>query len=340
MKATVKRWLGRVPGFYRPNILSPRAVKWAYRLLLDRDPENRKVVSEKLHGPIRNVPDLRRDLILSAEFAGNNPDIAPFPLGTIVIAELSCGKRLYVDLGDGGVGGPIVRGTFESELLNILSALIEPGITALDIGANIGFFTIHLAHLLGPTGRVVAYEPIREAAALLNMSIRENHLENVVTLEETAVGDRKGHADILFVHNARNQGASYLVDDGPSMCATSHEVRRIPMRTLDACAFPGRVGFIKMDVEGAEPLCLRGADQLLQRDRPIIMTEVHPVQLNRVCRATAATFLNQFLQAGYRCYAPGRGGFTRLQAGDPVDDTLTLIAVPDEDERAQALLRK
>jgi len=339
MRDVIKRILRRFPLLYRQSILSPLSVTWAYRLFLDRNPESSAVVQEKLCGPIKDIPNLRRDMILSAEFARNNPDLAPFPLQTIVITQLSCGKRLFVDLGDSGVSCPIVRGQYESDLLNVLPNLLQPGSTALDIGANIGFFSIHLAHLLGTSGRVFAFEPIRELAALLKKSIEENHLEQQITVEVAAVGDHDGHADILCVHNARNQGASYLVDDAANSCPTSHELRRVPVMALDSYEFPGRVGFIKLDIEGAEPLCIRGSSKLLHRDRPIVMSEVHPVQLNCVSHTTPGAYLKQFVESDYRCFLHGKSGFAPVRPDDAVKEVVTVVAVPSENESAQRSLR-
>jgi FkbM family methyltransferase len=337
LRTLARRLLARCPFFYRPGLLTAHAVTWAYRLFLDRNPEGRSVVRQKLRGPIAGIPDLRRDMILSAEFARKNPDLAPFPFGSVVIAELSCGKRLYVDLADGAIGAPIVRGEYETPLVAALPALVEPGTTALDVGANIGFFTMHLAAALGDGGRVVAFEPIRELAALLARSVAENRLEGVVTIEEAAAGASSGTAGILYVHRARNPGASYLVPSGTAACATSHEIRTVRMVALDDCAFPGRVSFIKLDIEGAEPLCVRGATRLLRRDRPVVLSEVHPVQLERVCGVAPGEYLATLCALDYRCLALGPSGWRALDSASPIAEVTTVLFAPRESRVADRL---
>lgn len=337
LRGLVGRIARRTPYYYRPNVLTPWTVTWAYRLFLDRDPENNAVVHEKLRGPASTIADLRQELIYSGEFAEKNPDVAPFPLGTIVIKELSCGRRLYVDLGDTVIGARIARADYESGLVRLLPKLIEPGTTVLDVGANIGFFSIHMAHVVGANGRVVAFEPIAELAALLNKSIAENALNDVVTVETVAVGAQSGHAEILCVHNARNQGASYLASGDAAECRTSHEVRRVPMTALDDYRLAGRVSFIKLDVEGAEPLCIKGARTLLERDRPIVLTEVHPVQLRRVADASPNDYLGQLRSLDYRTFAVAGARFDELEPGARVERVITVLAVPSEHPHAGPL---
>lgn len=337
-KAGAKWVLRHFPFLYRPTLLTRRSIVWAYRLFLDREPESASVIAEKRKGPIGNIPDLRRDLMLSKEFASKNPDLAPFPLGTVVIKGLPNGRRLFVDLGDSGIGGMIVRDRYEQDLLDLLPRLVQPGTTALDIGANIGLFSIYLADLVGETGRVVAFEPIRELAELLQKSIHENRFEDRVILETSAVGDRCGTTEILYVRDARNQGASYLVQQR-AVCATPHEIRRVPMVTLDAYRFPGRVSFIKMDIEGAEPLCVRGGLKLLDRDRPIVLSEVHPLQMKRVAGVSPGDYLAQFALLRYRCWVQDRAGFSPVPPDYPCNGVLTMLFIPTENESTAQSLR-
>jgi FkbM family methyltransferase len=320
----------RILPVFAPSRIRACDVRWAYRIILDRNPESRAIVSEKLKGPVRSVPDLRRDLILSDEFAGKNPDLAPFPFGSVVIKELDCGLRLYVDLSDAAIGSPIVRGEYEPELIRLLPALIEPGGTVLDVGANIGYFTMNMAALAGKGGHVVAFEPVRELAELIGRSVAENGLQASVTVENAAVGDAAGQARILYVHQARNQGASHLVAGGASDCATSHEVRQVRMLALDEYAFAGRVGFIKIDVEGAEPLCMKGARRLLRKDRPVILTEVHPGQLRKVSDASPDDYIRQVRELGYRCFLQSNGGFRELAEDERVTEFTSAVFCPSE----------
>jgi FkbM family methyltransferase len=337
LRGLLRRIARATPFYFRPNVVTAWSVRWAYRLFLGRNPESKAAVREKLRGPAATIADLRRELVLSGEFAERSPDLAPFALGTVVLKELPNGRRLYVDLGDALIGGRIARGDYENDLVALLPRLVERGTTALDVGANIGFFSIQMADLVGENGRVVAFEPIAEAAALLKRSLAENGLTAVVTVETVAVGAKSGHADILCVHDARNQGASYLVSGEPAECRTAHEIRRIPVVALDDRRFDRRVSFIKLDVEGAEPLCIEGGRALLERDRPIVLSEVHPVQLERVCRVSPNRYLGQLRALNYRCFAVTGLGLRELQPDEPITAVISALCIPAEHPYAREL---
>src|SRR5438132_12797876 len=82
-----------------PGGLTREHVVWAYRLLLDRDPESDDVIGPKLAGS-RDTSELRRHLITSAEFRNKNPDFAHTNDPTVVIKEIAPGVRLFIDLSD------------------------------------------------------------------------------------------------------------------------------------------------------------------------------------------------------------------------------------------------
>ena len=334
-KPLAKRLLRAVTCPYDPKLVTRRSIVWAYRLFLDRNPETRSVVAEKLRGPIATMRDLRSTFILSSEFADKDPELAPFPLDTIVIADLPIGRRIFVDLADAVIGGMIVRGKYETDVLDLLPRFVKPGMTVLDLGANIGLFSIYLAHFVGETGTVIAFEPIRECANLLRRSIAENGFEDRIVLKETAVGQESGEAEILYVHDARNQGAAFVVGDGHPHCVTPHEIRKVPSVALDECEFEHRIAFIKMDVEGAEPLCVKGARKLLERDRPLILSELHPAQLRRVSGCQPGQYLNQIRRLEYQCFIIDGGKIVPLAAELEPDQVAALLFVPAEHKLAQ-----
>src|SRR5262249_42045675 len=124
-----------------PGGLTPEHVVWAYRLMLDRDPENEDVIGPKLAGS-QNTAELRRHMMTSAEFQANNRDYAHSNDRTIVITELDAGPRLFVDLSDHVIGLNIVRGRYEEDGVRFVRRILKPGDVAVDAGAHIGFFTM------------------------------------------------------------------------------------------------------------------------------------------------------------------------------------------------------
>jgi len=284
-----------------PGGLTREHVVWAYRLLLDRDPENDDVIAPKLAGS-RNTRELREHLMTSAEFREKNRDYAHSNDRTIVIKELDTPGgpvRVFVDLADHVIGLNIVRGSYENAEVGFVRRLLRPGDVALDLGAHIGFFTVQLAASVGAAGHVYAFEPFDPAAELLERSIKENRFDTRVTVRRAAAGSASGTATLTFPVETLNSGGAYLLRDGTEPL-TGNLQKTVPTVALDDLDLRRPVRFIKMDVEGAEPLVLQGAARLLAEDRPIILSELHPVQLERASGLSGDQFLDQINSMGYR----------------------------------------
>ncbi len=293
-----------------PGGLTREHVVWAYRLLLDRDPENEDVIGPKLAGS-RDTRELRNHLMTSGEFREKNRDFAHTNDRTIVLKELEGAGgpvRLFVDLSDHVIGLNIVRGHYERDEIAFVHGILKPGDTAIDVGAHIGFFTMQMAAMVGATGRVHAFEPFDANADLLERSIAENRFGDRVIFQRGAVGAMSGLATLTFPVETLNSGGAYLLRDGTAALSGNLK-KQVPIVALDDIDLDVRrpVRFIKMDVEGAEPQVIRGAMRLLKEDRPIILSELHPTQLERASGVTANEFLDQLRAIGYRAHTIGSG---------------------------------
>jgi FkbM family methyltransferase len=288
--------------------LTREHVIWAYRLLLDRDPENEDVIGPKLAGS-RTTRELRHHLITSAEFREKNPDFAHTNDPTVVIKEIEPGVRLLIDLSDHVIGLNILRGTYEREEIAFVRNVLKAGDTAIDVGGHIGFFTMEMAAIVGATGAVYSFEPYGPNADLLERSIGENRFEDRVTFQRAAVGAATGTATLTFPVETLNSGGAYLLRAETSPL-TGNQKMEVPVVALDDVKVRGRVRLIKMDVEGAEPQVVRGASRLLAEHRPVILSELHPTQLERASGTTPDQFLDQLRALGYRA---------RTIEGVPVD---------------------
>ena len=291
-----------------PGGLTRDHVVWAYRLLLDRDPESDDVIGPKLAGS-RDTKELRRHLMTSVEFQDKNHDYAHTNDRTVVIAMLEDGVRLFVDLSDHVIGLNIVRGRYETEEIAFARDLLKPGDTAIDIGGHIGFFTMQMAGAVGASGHVYSFEPFDANADLLERSIAENRFGDRVTFQRAAVGAANGTATLTFPVETLNSGGAYLLRDGTAPLS-GNQKKSVPVIALDALTLRRPVRFIKMDVEGAEPQVIRGAERVLREDRPTILSELHPTQLERASGVTADQFLLQMRAMGYHA---------RMIDGAPID---------------------
>src|SRR6186713_2731504 len=109
-----------------PGGLTRDHVVWAYRLLLDRDPESEDVIGPKLAGSA-NTAELRHHLITSAEFRQKNPDFAQTNEPTVIIREIAPGVRLFIDLSDHVIGLNILRGQYEQDEISFVRRTLALG---------------------------------------------------------------------------------------------------------------------------------------------------------------------------------------------------------------------
>ena len=290
------------------SMLTREHVVWAYRLLLDRDPESEDVIGPKLAGS-RDTKELRHHFVTSAEYQQKNPDFAHTNDRTLVIKELD-GARLVVDLSDHVIGLNIVRGRYEADEIAFMKSVLRQGDTAIDAGAHIGFFSMQMAALVGPRGKVFAFEPLDRNAELFERSVAENRFGDRIVFTRAAVGASSGTATLTFPTETLNTGGAYVLPAGAAPLAGNIE-RQVPVVALDDLDIRRPVRFIKIDVEGAEPQVIRGARRILREDRPVMLSELHPTQLARSSGTTRDEFLAELSAIGYEA---------RLLDGTPIND--------------------
>ena len=140
-----------------------------------------------------------------------------------------------------------------------LKHYLRPGDAAIDAGANVGVYTLFMANLVGPEGRVTAFEPGDTASERLAENVALNHLSQV-TIRKAALADFKGTADFNQDEDTSN-ALSSLRDSGSGK-------RPVSVVTLDSEIGEADFAVCKMDVEGAEFAALRGAEGCLSRLNP------------------------------------------------------------------------
>lgn len=178
----------------------------------------------------------------------------------------------------------------ESATTEFLSSFIKRDMTFVDVGANVGYFTL-LAASLG--ARVVAYEPTPEVYTRLRENIELNGLQNV-TLMNAAVAEKAG--TLTFHQSPDDPEANSIFGEGECIqvqaVALDDDLSRRDIRQVD---------LLKIDAEGAEPLVLAGAAKLLSSEHPPVMViEVNPYCL-RNAGSSAEALLELIKSSGYRC---------------------------------------
>lgn len=160
-------------------------------------------------------------------------------------------------------------------LLALATELVRPGDTVWDVGANVGLFAFAAAFAAGPSGRVVAVEADDWLAGLVRRSARTaGPVYAPVEVLAAAVSDHPGVAELCIA--ARGRAGNHLrAVAGSTQTGGEREARKVVTVTLDGLleSFPPP-RLLKIDVEGAETLCLRGAGRLLSEVRPVVVCEV------------------------------------------------------------------
>ena len=213
------------------------------------------------------------------------------------------GFKLRIDEMDSlGLGAGAV---FEPEVLAALRQWVRPGMTVVDIGANIGYFTAHLSRLVGEQGEVHAFEPEPTNFSILTENVNMNGLNNV-RLHRAAVGEERGDAKL---HTSDFNGGMHRLYD--SVCCTGPSVS-VPVLRLDDVLAGSKVDLIKIDIEGYEESALRGAERCLRQNPNLkIISEYCPASMLEAGRKP-----KEFID-----YLSGLGLTPRQMDGNTLDTT-------------------
>lgn len=163
---------------------------------------------------------------------------------------------------------------YDAPVADVLRGVIRPGMTCLNVGANVGIFAMQMAAWSAPDGDVYAFEPNPDTAALLRKHISMNNLSSRVHVVQEATAAESGTMDF---YASGTDGMSRLGSPNPLLAETT--VVKVDVTTLDAfCAKEGiRPDVVLMDVEGFELYALRGFRYTIQSNPDLqIVVEMHP----------------------------------------------------------------
>ena len=188
----------------------------------------------------------------------------------------------------------VFSGSYEQHETAMLSKLVKTGWTVVDAGANFGWYAIHLASLVGPTGKVMAFEPVPQTFGELTANVALNNCRNVDAVN-AALGAKDGMMTIYVPEIQGGLGvASEFLDAGKKI--------EVAMLGLDAYLDQQgikHIDFIKADIEGGEWNLLRGAERTLTRSHPCILLETVDIHCQRFGHTPRDVF--EFLQRlGYK----------------------------------------
>ena len=306
----------------------------AYRHFLGREPESEDVILA--HQVESTLDDLGRRLMRSDEFRRRLlRDVIPGSKPKWVCAEIRYGLKLWVDLNDIGVSAGCLRDDWEQSETDLILSLLCPGDTFIDVGANIGWFTILAAHKVGPNGRVYAFEPRSDRYERLVRSVVENGFEARCIVEKIGLGSAETELDLGWIPEEHNPGHSFLMT--AAQIEGSEWIETVRVAPLDSYGIDQTIKVMKIDVEGAEPGVIEGARALIARDHPVLLLEIFPRWLSAVSKTTADIFLDDIRNLGYRIHRLTTFGLGReLHLGDDGVESghseyFTIVALSEAD---------
>jgi len=171
-----------------------------------------------------------------------------------------------------------IHGYFDWRNWAVALALCSPGDTIIEIGANVGTETVGFSDIVGPFGKVYAFEPLTSNLINLNDTIKLNQFKNVIVFP-FAVSNEVKNAHFVTPINKHMSGVGHILGNGEKVLSELVEVRCISLDSIEEKIGPAKM--IYMDIEGAEINALRGARRYITKHRPYIVLEASPKLLSK-----------------------------------------------------------
>lgn len=213
----------------------------------------------------------------------------------------SYGIRYLLDLTDRIMVQIFIHGSYEKNTVRQVLKLLQPNMTFVDVGANIGTYTLTLSKFL-PYGKVISFEPNPKAIKYLKQNIALNNCTNI-TVEELGLSDQEGEA-ILYT-TSMTEASIYKQKN-----AAIHET--IKLSSLDTYCKNNNIDHIdvlKIDIEGHEVKCLKGAEEIIRKSKKMILI----LEIDDNCKLLGIEkneLFNSIIKQGFRGFQPRGYPFT------------------------------
>lgn len=285
-------WARKASPAARPFNLSATEedIYYCFRLILGRNPGPHEWQwhTARVGSDLATVV---REYLASQEFSMRGP-IAPGARADIQLAEFPDFK-IYASATDALIGPAVLSGHYEPEVTAIFRQHLRGGMGVIDIGANVGYFTMLSAAITGPDGYVLAVEPNPENVKLVEASRRINSFDWVKVFPSGAWRE----AGALGLWALDSNGTTGAIQGGIEELASA---TLVPCVEIDRLVDPDqRIDLIKIDVEGAEAAALEGARRTLKRWMPLVISEFSPEFIQAVSGVSAEDYLRFLTAFGY-----------------------------------------
>ncbi|MBU1935138.1 FkbM family methyltransferase, partial [Patescibacteria group bacterium] len=214
--------------------------------------------------------------------------------------------KMFVMKNDLDVGSCLFKTLdYEPHVSGVLIELLRPGSVFMDIGANIGYFSLLAASIVGKEGKVISFEPNMQNVQLLYASLLENGFTNVLVFP-FAVSDTQ---QILKIKSMCSNGILERSSVGRENVQSTQSI--IVDNLLQN---EHKIDVVKIDIEGHEPFALKSMKRLLQQHHPTILTEFSPWHIKRQAKIEPEDYLKQIVNYGYSLAIISEDGGTLVKA--------------------------
>jgi FkbM family methyltransferase len=243
-----------------------------------------------------------------------------------ILVKTVHGNSMFLDARDVSLTPSILStGRWERETTAAIINMVQPGMNIVEIGVNVGYFSLIFADLIGPNGTIIGFEANPEICEIANRNLQINghyyHKSN--RIHEFAVTDHVGEAEFSVFEDHR--ASSSLLDVEAVAKEVQDKIKRIKVKTTTLDAFfprGQRIDLLKIDAEGAEPQILAGGQRILTENKDIrLLIEFSPEFL-KTRYARPSDFLAELAEYGFRAFEITRDGNTRAFTTEMADAEL------------------
>ncbi|NMH86472.1 FkbM family methyltransferase [Flavivirga algicola] len=202
----------------------------------------------------------------------------------VVKATMQDGTTMFVDLSTKTERISFYTGKYDPDLIAIIHSLFDPNLCFLDIGGNIGYYSVSMGNFIrskNASGNVVAFEPFEGNYLRLTNNLKANDLNEICEVNQFGLSDKPAETEITlredFKHGSNTGNAairtSEAMDEG-------FKLSPIKLEKLDDIwdknyGNYNSIDIIKMDIEGHEDFCLKGGKETINKHRPTVLMEVN-----------------------------------------------------------------
>lgn len=235
----------------------------------------------------------------------------------ICIDDFDGGLKVWLSLSEHMQRRIFWMGYYSNDIVGLIDCLLKPGMVVVDVGANIGEISMVAARRVGASGKVVSFEPVTAIADQLTEHIKINNLSQILVVRKALGQITREHMPIYSSCGQtvpdEHHGLASLYGEGQG-----DTIDYVTMTTLDQATADlalDRVDLLKIDIEGGELPCLKGAEQLLRRWHPMIIVEVQDFSAKKAGWSVDELF--SYLQGfGYEFFSiRKKGRLERLRTG-------------------------